>query len=165
MLLAFFTRVMSLSTALTPCAGKCSTVFGDSVCRGCRRFSHEVIDWNKYTPEQQKAIWLRLDIQLDQILLPLVGVQDWQLLLSFLNGQQERLTSHASKGRHIYHALRLCQRQPRLLEHSGLGMTAEQMETVWQLFEQRVYSLAVASFEMAWLRAAQFSNFMLNEAE
>ena len=135
------------------------------MCRGCRRFSHEVIDWNKYSREQQQAIWLRLDIQLDQILLPLVKVQDWQLLAQFLQGQQVRLTPYASKGRQIYHALRVCQRQPRLLEHSGLLMTADQLALIWQLFEQRVYSLAVASFEMAWLRAAQFSNFMLNEAE
>lgn len=156
---------MSLSAALTPCAGKCSTVFGDSVCRGCRRFSHEVIDWNKYSPEQQQAIWLRLDIQLDQILGPLVPVEDWHLLAQFLQGQQVRLTTYASKGRQIYHALRVCQRQPRLLEQSGLALSAEQLPLVWQLFEQRVYSLAVASFEMAWLRAAQFSNFVLNEAE
>ena len=135
------------------------------MCRGCRRFSHEVIDWNKYSPEQQQAIWLRLDIQLDQILLPLVHVQDWQLLAQFLQGQQVRLTGQASRGRQIYHALRICQRQPRLLEQSGLLMTADQLPVIWQLFEQRVYSLAVASFEMAWLRAAQFSNFMLNEAE
>ena len=54
--------------SLTPCAGRCSTVFGDSVCRGCRRFNHEVIRWNGYTPEQQTAVWQRLDAQLDQIL-------------------------------------------------------------------------------------------------
>jgi len=38
----------------TPCVGLCSTVFGDTVCRGCMRFVHEVIDWNKYNPEQNK---------------------------------------------------------------------------------------------------------------
>ncbi len=50
--------------SLTPCAGRCSTVFGDQVCRGCRRFNHEVIQWNTYTAEQRLAVWKRLDDQL-----------------------------------------------------------------------------------------------------
>ena len=58
--------------SLTPCAGRCSTVFGDLVCRGCRRFNHEVIQWNTYTPEQRLVVWKRLDAQLDQILVPLL---------------------------------------------------------------------------------------------
>ncbi|MEO1955257.1 MAG: DUF1289 domain-containing protein, partial [Gammaproteobacteria bacterium] len=32
----------------TPCIGVCSTVFGDEVCRGCKRFQNEVIEWNSY---------------------------------------------------------------------------------------------------------------------
>ena len=58
--------------SLTPCAGRCSTVFGDAVCRGCRRFNPEVIRWNTYTEEQRQAIWIRLDAQLDQILVPML---------------------------------------------------------------------------------------------
>ena len=38
----------------TPCIGVCSTVFGDDVCRGCKRFQHEVIQWNSYSdPEKE----------------------------------------------------------------------------------------------------------------
>ena len=57
----------SLNGSLSPCAGKCSTVFGDQVCRGCRRFSYEVIEWNRYSEEQKLLIWKRLDEQLDRI--------------------------------------------------------------------------------------------------
>ena len=32
---------MPNSRPKTPCIGLCSTVFGDSVCRGCLRFVHE----------------------------------------------------------------------------------------------------------------------------
>ncbi len=28
----------------TPCVGMCSTTYGDLVCRGCRRFSHEIVN-------------------------------------------------------------------------------------------------------------------------
>ena len=64
--------------SLTPCAGRCSTVFGDSVCRGCRRFNHEVIKWNTYTAEQHTAIWCRLDAQLDQILIPMFAASRYR---------------------------------------------------------------------------------------
>jgi predicted Fe-S protein YdhL (DUF1289 family) len=157
-------EIINLAATLTPCAGKCSTVFGDSVCRGCRRFSHEVIDWNKYSPEQKLLIWQRLDVQLDQILLPLVAVKDWQLLTEFLQSQQVRLLDSASNGRKIYHALRLCQRQKDYVERSGLLVTPEQVDRLWHLFEQRIYSLSVASFELAWLRAAHIGSEQLSNS-
>ena len=46
-------RTMLHSPVKTPCIGVCSTGIGDSVCRGCKRFSHEVIDWNSYSQEQK----------------------------------------------------------------------------------------------------------------
>ncbi|MCF8976542.1 DUF1289 domain-containing protein, partial [Pseudomonas edaphica] len=33
---------MSNQAIKTPCVGLCSTVYGDLVCRGCKRFHHEV---------------------------------------------------------------------------------------------------------------------------
>ena len=147
-----------MSAVLTPCAGKCSTVFGDSVCRGCRRFSHEVIHWNKYSSEEQQFIWQRLDEQLDQILLPLVSINDESMLQQLLQARQVRLLANASQGRKIYHALRICQRNPNCLEQAGLNLLPEHLQRTWDLFEHRIYSLAVANFEFAWLRAAQFSD-------
>ena len=44
----------------TPCIGVCSTTYGDLICRGCKRFSHEVVGWNGYTKTQQNVIWKRL---------------------------------------------------------------------------------------------------------
>lgn len=146
----------TIDATLTPCAGKCSTVFGDSVCRGCRRFSHEVIDWNKYTLTQKQLIWQRLDAQLDQILLPLVPVTDVQALDDLLLSQQVRCLSSASLGRKIYHALRLCHRQKSYLARAGLQVLPEHMDHIWQLFEHKIYALAVANFELSWLRAAHF---------
>ena len=45
----------------TPCVGVCSTVFGDEVCRGCKRFQHEVIEWNGYTDFEKEIVWNRLE--------------------------------------------------------------------------------------------------------
>lgn len=46
--------------ARTPCVGKCSTTFGDLVCRGCKRFVHEVVHWNSYPPAQRQRVLDRL---------------------------------------------------------------------------------------------------------
>jgi len=44
----------------TPCIGICSTTYGDLVCRGCKRFAHEIVGWNGYDREQRGAVWTRL---------------------------------------------------------------------------------------------------------
>src|SRR5690554_6498099 len=46
----------------TPCIGICSTTsVGDRICRGCKRFAFEVIDWNSYADEQKRAILARIE--------------------------------------------------------------------------------------------------------
>ena len=49
-----------LSNRKTPCIGVCSTTYGDLVCRGCKRFSHEIVDWNGYDSDQRTRVWSRL---------------------------------------------------------------------------------------------------------
>ncbi len=44
----------------TPCIGVCSTGIGDLVCRGCKRFAHEVTDWNCYDALPKQAVERRL---------------------------------------------------------------------------------------------------------
>lgn len=40
--------------------GICSTTYGDLVCRGCKRFAHEIIAWNGFADEQRSLVWQRL---------------------------------------------------------------------------------------------------------
>lgn len=44
----------------TPCVGVCSTTYGDLVCRGCKRYAHEIVGWNAYSDDQRDRIWTRL---------------------------------------------------------------------------------------------------------
>lgn len=60
----------------TPCVGLCSTVYGDLVCRGCKRFHHEVISWNGYSDEEKYAVWLRLELLLVQVMTAKLEVFD-----------------------------------------------------------------------------------------
>jgi uncharacterized protein len=78
----------------TPCIGVCSTGIGDSVCRGCKRFSHEVIDWNSYTAAQKRAVDSRLSGFLSQCVSNKLRVLDPALLKWQLAVQQVRFVEH-----------------------------------------------------------------------
>ena len=150
---------------LTPCAGRCSTVFGDSVCRGCRRFSHEVIQWNGYSETERMAVWARLDAQLDQILVPMLALADLQKVEQFIQSKRVRVLSTASKGRLLYQALKICEKNKNLADESGLGIQSTQVKAIWQLFEQRILALATASYDFAWLRADAIKKNLLHWGE
>ena len=49
------------SRTRSPCVGICSTTFGDLVCRGCKRFAHEIVQWNGFEDAQKHAVLVRLD--------------------------------------------------------------------------------------------------------
>ena len=80
----------------TPCIGVCSTVFGDTVCRGCRRFSHEVVDWNAYSDEQKRIVWERLDELLGLVVSNYFEVVDADALAGQLDYQNLRYQTQLS---------------------------------------------------------------------
>ena len=54
-------RKLQKKRSSTPCPGICSTTFGDEVCKGCKRFSHEIVSWTKYSLEEREIINDRLE--------------------------------------------------------------------------------------------------------
>lgn len=74
----------------TPCIGVCSTGIGDSVCRGCKRFAHEVIHWNGYSQEQKRIVDGRLAQFLAQCVQNRLRITDVPLLAWQLSTQQVR---------------------------------------------------------------------------
>ena len=60
----------------TPCVGICSTTYGDLVCRGCKRFAHEIVGWNGFADAQREAIWQRLQKLRDGAVATYVAVVD-----------------------------------------------------------------------------------------
>ena len=53
----------------TPCIGICSTTsLGDTVCRGCKRYAFEVIQWNSYDDAAKVAVLKRAEKLIVQIL-------------------------------------------------------------------------------------------------
>lgn len=68
----------------TPCLGICSTTYGDDVCRGCKRFIHEVINWNSYSNDEKEIVNSRLEEFKVTILSHRFKVTDTELLSSKL---------------------------------------------------------------------------------
>lgn len=68
----------------TPCVGICSTTYGDDVCRGCKRFIHEVINWNSYSNDEKEIVNSRLEEFKVTILSHRFKVTDAELLSSKL---------------------------------------------------------------------------------
>jgi len=69
----------------TPCIGVCSTVFGDEVCRGCKRFQNEVINWNGYQDSQKIAVLSRLESLKTQIMESKISIVNKKLLQNQLD--------------------------------------------------------------------------------
>ncbi|AKF52337.1 putative Fe-S protein [Pseudomonas syringae pv. syringae HS191] len=81
----------------TPCVGLCSTVYGDLVCRGCKRFHHEVIHWNGYNEDEKRAVWLRLEQLLVQVMTAKLEVFDADKLRAQLTQRTIRFVPHQSE--------------------------------------------------------------------
>ena len=90
----------------TPCIGVCSTGIGDVVCRGCKRYAHEVIAWNSYSNEQKTLIHRRLDQLLSQIVAAKIDIFDAALLERQLRHQQIRYSVHKSPPVWVFELLR-----------------------------------------------------------
>lgn len=133
----------------TPCVGQCSTVFGDSVCRGCMRFLHEVIDWNRYNDEQKLLIWQRLDEHLYVILPQYVRIYDPRKIIAII---QHLHIPHNEQNiwRCVYDLIRASDK--RLLTLSSCGFRLKEDVPLSYINEQ-LYELASAYYQKDFLRA------------
>ena len=78
----------------TPCIGVCSTGIGDRVCRGCKRFAHEVINWNSYSDDEKRLIDQRLADFLSRCTRNKLRVLDSGQLEAQLQAQQIKYPEH-----------------------------------------------------------------------
>ena len=116
---------MSPQPITTPCVGRCSTVYGDLICRGCKRFHHEVIDWNGYADEQKTAVWLRLETLLVQVMRSKLDVFDAPRLREQLERRQIRFNAEQSPYCWAYQLLARGARLIKRLDAYGLVLLPE----------------------------------------
>ena len=76
---------MRKNRSSTPCIGICSTTFGDDVCKGCKRFSHEITNWGKFSTEERAVVNSRLEQFKTTILQEKFTISDSELFESKMN--------------------------------------------------------------------------------
>ncbi|MFO2466345.1 DUF1289 domain-containing protein [Pseudomonas sp. 15FMM2] len=112
-------------TIKTPCVGLCSTVYGDLVCRGCKRYHHEVIRWNGYSADEKQAVWLRLEQLLVQVMTSKLEVIDTLRLRQQLEARKIRFMPQQSPYCWAYQLIARGARMISNLQAYGLALLPE----------------------------------------
>jgi len=135
----------------TPCIGVCSTGIGDDVCRGCKRFAHEVIDWNAYTEEQRRIIAERREAYLVNAVRSQLEIVDEKRFVAQLHHQQIRFDDSQSPYCWVFELLRAGASQINDLREYGLSPTPQArgmpLIEVRQRIDEDFYALSVAYYQ------------------
>lgn len=134
----------------TPCIGVCSTGIGDDVCRGCKRFAHEVIDWNAYSEEQRRVIAERREGYLVNAVRSQLEIVDQGLLLTQLKHQQIRFDDAQNPYCWVFELLRAGASQIENPALYGLRPTAQargaSLVELRQRIDEDFYALSQAYY-------------------
>jgi len=106
----------------TPCVGICSTSIAGSVCRGCKRFAHEVIRWNGYSEAERNIVWERLAKFRQIIVSQWLVVEDENLLRQQLLKQKLKFNEDLNAYALAYDLLRAGASQIQNLHEYGLKL-------------------------------------------
>ena len=143
--------MLVLKPVKTPCVGICSTGIGDSVCRGCKRFAHEVIDWNSYTHEQKLLIAQRLEHFLAQIVQNMIQINDEKLLLTQIKHQQIQFKPEQNPYCWVFDLLRAGASQIQDLSLYGLELQpawqGESLGVIRDNIDKDFFALSCAHYE------------------
>ena len=135
----------------TPCIGVCSTGIGDSVCRGCKRFDYEVINWNAYSQSQKQSIDKRLAQLLSQLVEQRLLIADEQKLLGQIAHQQIRYQQYRPASCALFELLRAGASQIQDCTEFGFQKRwiyrDHALTQIRDEIEREFYALSVAHFE------------------
>ena len=135
----------------TPCIGVCSTGIGDSVCRGCKRFDYEVINWNGFTQEQKSAIDCRLSDLLAQVVAWRFLIFDLEKLKFQLRLQNIFYQESRDPYCWLYELLRAGAKQIKSTNDFGFQKISsfehKNLDDLRRDIDEEFYSLSVAHYE------------------
>lgn len=135
----------------SPCIGVCSTGIGDSVCRGCKRFAHEVIDWNSYSDQQRGLIYGRINSFLGQVLKHRIRVLDERRLDEFLLSRKIGFNAIDDKYAKVFSLLKAGAQQLSSLEIAGCEVMPEYkhlpLSQLRNEIDQDFYTLSSAHYQ------------------
>ena len=134
----------------TPCIGVCSTVFGDEVCRGCKRFQNEVIDWNSYQDSQKIAVLSRLESLKTQIMESKISIVNKKLLQNQLDTLDIKYVIDDNPFCWVFDLLRQASQSIDSLQYFGVVLKDGVENNLFELkkvIESELFSLSEAHFQ------------------
>ena len=134
----------------TPCIGVCSTVFGDEVCRGCKRFQNEVIDWNGYQDFQKIAVLSRLESLKTQIMESKISIVNKKLLQNQLDTLDIKYVIDDNPFCWVFDLLRQASQSIDSLQDFGIVLQDGVENNLFELkkvIESELFSLSEAHFQ------------------
>ena len=134
----------------TPCIGVCSTVFGDEVCRGCKRFQNEVIDWNSYQDSQKIAVLSRLESLKTQIMESKISIVNKKLLQNQLDTLDIKYVIDDNPFCWVFDLLRQASQSIDSLQDFGVVLKYGVENNLFELkkvIETELFSLSEAHFQ------------------
>ena len=141
----------------TPCIGVCSTGIGDAVCRGCKRFSHEVIQWNALPERVRRQVMTRIDTLLSQVVARWLVIDNPKLLLTQLKAQQVLFDENRQPCAWVQALLKAGASQITELAPWGLSRTpqatAMSLKAIKNAIDDEFYTLSCAHYERYFQRA------------
>ena len=134
----------------TPCVGVCSTVFGDQVCRGCKRFHHEVIEWNGYTDVQKETVWNRLESLKVLIMKSKIFIENQVLLQSKLDSLKISYYDKVDPYCWVFDLIKQASQSINDLSEFGLKPLSEpgvELVELKRLIEEELFTLSDAHYQ------------------
>jgi predicted Fe-S protein YdhL (DUF1289 family) len=150
---------VGIDSVRTPCIGICSTGIGDDVCRGCKRYKHEVIDWNAYTFDQKAAIERRLSSLLQNIVASKIIIDDEKLLAHQLKVQPVDFPAHRNLHCQLFELIKAGASQITDTRLFGFSVRAEfqsiGLKKLYEQMDQEFYALSVGHYQRYFRLAAE----------
>tara|TARA_B100000085_G_C18224409_1_gene383200 strand:- start:30 stop:488 length:459 start_codon:yes stop_codon:yes gene_type:complete len=133
----------------TPCVGICSTTYGDDVCRGCKRFSFEVINWNSFKPEERESVWKRLEKLKSQIMASRLKVFDPIKLEESIKHFQLKIKDDLNDLSKAFELIKQVSESFSNLDEFGIDIFEKNksLTTLKEEIENELYTLSKAHYE------------------
>ncbi len=141
----------------TPCVGICSTTYGDEVCRGCKRFSFEVINWNGFTPEERESVWKRLEKLKTQIMSSRLQILEPELLDNKIRHYQLKIKDDLNDLSKAFELIKQVSESFNDLEEFGIKILNKKQSLIElkEEIEDELYILSKAHYEKYFVEPLQ----------
>ena len=134
----------------TPCVGICSTGLGDEVCKGCKRYQHEIIDWNSYNQTEKSFVLNRLEFLKVQIMEPKISVFDEELLKAKLLDHKVKFEEEKNPLCWVFDLLRTGSKSIKNSEDFGFKLLDRNIDDLGELkkeMEEELFELSEAHYD------------------